>query len=87
MLTTFEQRMGELFMTEQMPLKKGLKYIRKSGADAVVAKMQQLEYFNVIKPVEGKSLTCEQKKHALSYLMYLKQKWCGHIKARGCADS
>ena len=84
---TFEQLLGELFMTKQMLLKKGLKYFGKSGADAVmIAKMRQLNYLNVIKPVEKKSLTHEQKQCALSYLMYLKQKQCGRIKARGCAD-
>jgi hypothetical protein len=39
LLATFEEPMGELFMTEQMSLKKGLKYFGKSGADAVVAEM------------------------------------------------
>ena len=86
LLTMFEQPMGEAFMTEQMPLKKGLKYFRKSRADVVVAEMRQLDNLNVIKPVTMKSLTHEQKQHAHSYLMYLKQKWCGHIKVHGCAD-
>ena len=86
LLVMFEQPMGEAFMTEQMPLKKGLKYFGKSRADAVVAEMRQLDNLNVIKPVSMKSLTHEQKQHALSYLMYLKQKRCGRIKARGCAD-
>ena len=53
--------MGELFMMEQMSLKKGLKYFEKSGADAVVAEMRQLDYLNVIKPVNKESLTCKQK--------------------------
>jgi hypothetical protein len=74
LLATFNEPMGELFMTEQMSLKKGLKYFGKSGADAVVAEMQQLDYRNVIKPVSGKELTREQKCRALNYLMYLKQK-------------
>jgi hypothetical protein len=86
MLATFEEPMGELFMTEQMSLKKGLKRFGKSGADAVVAELRQLDYRDVIKPVERKSLTREQKRRALNYLMYLKQKRCGRIKARGCAD-
>jgi hypothetical protein len=86
LLATFEEPMGELFMTEQMSLKKGLKYFGKSGADAVVAEMRQLDYRNVIKPVSGNELTREQKRRALNYLMYLKQKRCGRIKARGCAD-
>ena len=54
--------------------------------DAVVAELRQLDYLNVIKPVERKSLNREQKQRALSYLMYLKQKRCGRIKAQGCAD-
>jgi uncharacterized membrane protein YgcG len=86
MLATFEEPMGELFMTEQMSLKKGLKLFGKDGANAVVAEMRQLDYRNVIKPVQGKDLTREQKRRALNYLMYLKQKRCGRIKARGCAD-
>jgi hypothetical protein len=31
-------------MTEQMSLKKGLKRFGKSGADAVVAELRQLDY-------------------------------------------
>jgi uncharacterized protein YeaC (DUF1315 family) len=78
--------MGELFLTEQMSLKKGLKQFGKDGAEAVVAKLQQLDYREVIELVNGKKLTQEQKRKALNYLMYLKQKRCGRIKARGCAD-
>jgi hypothetical protein len=45
LLAMFEEpSMGELFMTEQMSLKKGLKYFRKSRADAMVAELQQLDY-------------------------------------------
>jgi hypothetical protein len=80
LLATFEEPMGELFMTEQMSLKKGLKYFGKKGADAVVSEMRQLDYRNVITPVDGKELTREQKRRALNYLMYLKQKRCGHQK-------
>jgi hypothetical protein len=86
MLNTFEQPLGELFLTEQMSLKKGLKYFGKKGADAVVAELRQLDYRDVIKPVTRKDLTREQRKRALNYLMYLKEKRCGRIKARGCAD-
>ena len=37
-------------------------------------------------PVQKKSLTHEQHKEALAYLMFLKQNCCGKIKGRGCAD-
>jgi hypothetical protein len=86
MFTTFEEPMGELFLTEQMSLKKGLKHFGKSGTDAIIKELQKLDYRDVIKPVPARSLTREQKHAALNYLMYLKQKRCGQIKARGCAD-
>jgi hypothetical protein len=71
---------------EQMSLKKGLKQFGKTGAEAVVAELWQLDYRDVIKPVSGKELTPEQQHRALNYLMYLKQKRCSQIKARDCAD-
>jgi hypothetical protein len=86
MLATFEEPMGELFITEQMSLKKGLKRFGKDGADAVVAEMKQLDYRNVIMPVKAQELTREEKRKSLMYHIYLKQKRCGRIKARGCAD-
>ena len=33
-----------------------------------------------------KETTWDMQKEALSYLMFLKQKRCGTLKARGCAD-
>jgi len=75
-----------IFLTEQMSAKAGLKKFGKKGADAIVAEMQQLHYRNVIKPMMGNELSREEKRRALQYLMLLKQKRCGKIKARGCAD-
>ena len=86
MLMTFDEPMGHLFLTEQMSLKKGLKHFGKDGADAVIKELRQLDYRDVIKLVPARSLTRDQKQGALNYLMYLKQKQCGRIKARGCAD-
>ena len=58
----------------------------KAGADAVVEEMKQLDYRQCIKPTVASELTREEKRRALKYLMYLKQKRCGRIKGRGCAD-
>ena len=77
---------ADMMLTEQMSLKRGLKLFGKDGADAVVSEMQQLDYRNVIEPVARNDLTSEQRRSALTYLMFLKQKRCGRIKARGCAD-
>jgi len=74
------------FMTAQMSAKKGLKHFGSQGEDAILAEMQQIHYRNVIKPRMAASLTREDKRQALRYLMFLKQKRCGKIKARGCAD-
>jgi hypothetical protein len=85
-LATFEEPMGELFRTEQMSLKKGLKRFSKDVANAVIAEMKQLDYKNVIMPIKAQDLTREEKRKSLLYHMYLKQKTCSQIKARGCAD-
>ena len=69
-----------------MSLKKGLKVFGKAGAEAVVEEMKQLDYRQVIKPTVAAKLTPEQKCRSLQYLMYLKQKRCGRIKGRGCAN-
>ena len=39
-----------------------------------------------MKPIEVKKLTDKQRKEALAYIMFLKSKTCGQVKARGCLD-
>jgi Reverse transcriptase (RNA-dependent DNA polymerase) len=39
-----------------------------------------------MQPVAAESLTQEQRQRTLAYLMFLKQKRCGKVKGRGCAD-
>lgn len=62
--------MGELFVTEQMNLRKGLKVFGKPGADAVVKELHQLDQRKTIEPILPKDLTKEQRREALRYLMY-----------------
>ena len=50
---------------------------------AVKAELQQL---HEVKVMTAKPLTASQKREALGYLMFLKRKRNGKIKARGCAD-
>jgi Reverse transcriptase (RNA-dependent DNA polymerase) len=40
----------------------------------------------VMQPVCADSLSAQEKARALQYLMFLKEKRCGKIKGRGCAD-
>ena len=67
----------------QMPIRLGLKLFGSQGISAVKAELQQLHDLKVMEP---KPLTTTQKRETLGYLMFLKQKRSGKIKARGCAD-
>ena len=69
--------------TPQVPIRRGLKLFGSQGMKAVKAELQQLHDLNVM---AAKPLTAAQKREALGYLMFLKRKRSGKIKARGCAD-
>jgi hypothetical protein len=77
----------EPLATPQMSMKKGIKVFGQDGVAAVKKEMLQLYERKVMSPKHhAKELTLEQKQEALTYLMFLKQKWCGKIKGCGCAD-
>ena len=69
----------------QHSVNKGLKVFGEAGVTAVLSELQQLHDRKVLEP-KGDELTRKQKSDALRYLMFLKQKRCGRIKGRGCAD-
>ena len=69
--------------TPQMPIRRSLKLFGSGGISAVKAELQQL---HDLKVMEAKPLTTTQKREVLGYLMFLKRKRNGKIKARGCAD-
>ena len=48
--------------------------------------MTQSDEQDLMIPVQSTELKEEQRKEALAYVMFLKQKDCGHEKARRCAD-
>jgi Reverse transcriptase (RNA-dependent DNA polymerase)/Zinc knuckle len=70
----------------QYHVNKGLKVFGENGVKAVLAELKQLHDRKVVVPVYETELNEEDKKNALEYLMFLKQKRCGKIKGRGCAD-
>ena len=74
------------FLTEQMSAKRGLKHFGTAGAEAIMKELRQIVYRKVMEGRKSGELTTAQKKAALKYLMFLKQKRCGKIKGRGCAD-
>ena len=84
----YEEQLATLKHTvlTQYTLKKGLHVFGPKGTEAVFSEMKQLHERNVCEPIHAKHLSREQKGKALGYLMFLKQKRCGRIKGRGCAD-
>ena len=77
---------GETWATAQVMMDKGLKMFGSDGLASVKSEMKQLHDHKVMWPHFKKELTSQQCAEALSYLMFLKRKQCGKIKARGCAD-
>ena len=70
----------------QYGMKKGLLKYGEAGVAAVLSELKQLHDRGVLKPTDGTTLSPEERKASLPYLMFVKQKRCGKIKARGCAD-
>ena len=66
----------------QYTLKKGLQVFGPPGVEAVYKEWQQLHEHKVGEPRDASTLSPTQKKKALGYLMFLKQKWTGQIKER-----
>ena len=73
-------------LSAQMSAKKGLKVFGEAGADAITKELEQIVYQNMMHGILPSQLNHKQKRAALKYLMFLKQKRCGKIKGRGCAD-
>jgi hypothetical protein len=70
----------------QYNLKQGIKKFGDVGEAAVLTELQQPYDRDVMKPVGKFDLTAEERKGALRYRMFLKEKRCGTIKGHGCAD-
>ena len=83
---------GHLHMTlehtamTQYTLERGLKEFGDDGVQAVAKEMRQWHDQEVLEPTEAGTMTREEKRRTLRYLMFLKKKRCGRIKGRGCAD-
>ena len=74
------------YLTAQMTAKKGLEYFGSRGSDAIMKELVQLVHRKVLKAKKAHEITNQQKKAALKYLMFLKEKRDGVVKGRGCAD-
>ena len=65
---------GVNLSSPQVSMKTGLKLFGQAGNVAVKSEMGQLHEREVMKPITMKELTPSQKRKALTYLMFLKQK-------------
>ena len=74
------------FLTAQMSAKRGLHQFGQKGANALMKQLLQLIDRWAMRPCDANTLSRDEKKSALKYLMFLKEKHCGKVKGRGCAD-
>jgi len=70
----------------QVNIKEGLKAFGNKGDEAILKEIKQLHTRQALMPRSRNDLSYEERKKALRYLMFLKEKRDGTIKARGCAD-
>ena len=70
----------------QHSITKGLKLFGDAGVNAIMNELHLLHDRGVLESKTAAQLSPEQRKDALQYLMFLKQKRNGTIKGRGCAD-
>ena len=81
------QKIDATLSSKQYELKEGLKVFKHAGLDAVSSEIKDnLHGRGVIEPIHQNKVNAKTRKASLPYLMFLKQKWCRKIKARGCVD-
>jgi hypothetical protein len=64
----------------------GIKKHGDRAVDALLAEFCQLDDKKVFTPMHMKNLTCKQKDNALRVINLIKEKCCGKLKGRTCAD-
>ncbi len=72
--------------SRQYQLKAGIKQFGKHGESAVTKEINQCNKYKVFEPQHANDLSEDDKKKALSSLIFLKEKKDGNIKARSCAN-
>jgi hypothetical protein len=88
----FERTKNEIFSTSvnlcfnQMTASKGIKLFGERAVAAMFKEYKQLDDLTVFGRLDPESLTHEQKHKALRAINLIKEKRCGKIKGRTCAD-
>jgi hypothetical protein len=70
----------------QYLLDAGLKKFGSKGETAITKELRQFNTYEVFELLEASTLDEEEKKGALSLLIFLKEKWNGDVKAQSCAN-
>jgi len=73
-------------MLNQVGIKEGIRRFGGKGNNALLKELNQLHETNALLPKRKEDMTRDERKKALRYLMFLKEKRDGTIKVRGCAD-
>lgn len=71
---------------KQYGLKAGLKLFGSRGNLAVTKELSQLHTLNCFRPQDPRTLTRDDRRNALTSLMFLTEKRTGEVKARACAN-
>ena len=78
--------MLRVVMAQQYSIQKGIKLFGEEGKKSVSKELQQLHDMEMYEPVHAHEFTREQRKEALSLLMFMTQKRCGRVKSRACIN-
>jgi hypothetical protein len=70
----------------QYQLEEGIKRFSEQGESAVTKELYQFNKYKVFKPKHTNDLLEEDRKKALSLLIFLKEKKSGAVKSRPCAN-
>jgi len=73
-------------MLNQVGVREGLRKFGEEGNDALLKELNQLHERDALLPKKKEEIKYNERKRALRYLMFLKEKRDGTIKVRGCAN-
>ena len=76
---------ADIFMN-QYNMKQVLNRFRQSRASAIEKEVRQLVTMDTLDPENPNELSREDCRSVMAYLMFLKEKWDGTIKAQGCCN-
>ena len=68
----------------QIGTKAGIRAYGEEGVKSILKEIKQFHDREVVNPLRPSEITPESRMNVLGYLMFLKMKTNGEIKARGC---